>query len=143
MHAALSVIGWQFALVYLEDNVVFSRSAAEHIDHVRHEVMILGDAGAALKLKKCDFFTDKIDYLGHVIFRRRLETASDKTDAIKKLKDARNVTDLKSFPRLCYVFSLFVPNFARTSFPINEKLQKDEPFHFILIVQELDAMKSL
>lgn len=80
---ALSTARWQFSLVYLADVVVFSCSASEYIDNVKHVLMILDDARAAVKLKKRNFFTETIHYLGHVIYPGRLEIASHTRDAVK------------------------------------------------------------
>lgn len=61
MHVALSVVKWQLVLVYLDDIVAFSRTEAEQIDHVEHELKLYRDAGVSLKLKKSKFLTKTID----------------------------------------------------------------------------------
>lgn len=134
---------WQIAIVYLEDIVVFSRPAAEQIYHVKYVLELLWDAVVDLKLKKCNFFTETIDFLGHVICPRCSEIASHMTDAVKRLKAPWNVTKLKSFLGLCIVLRRLVPNLATLSSPLNEKVRKDQPFNFEVNEKELEAMKSL
>lgn len=95
----LSTVKWQIALVYLDDIVVFSRTPEKHIYHVQHVLTLLNNARATLKLKKCKFFTDTIDYLGHVIRPRRLEIASHKTDTIRGFQPPTLITELRSFLR--------------------------------------------
>lgn len=51
MHVAPSEHKWQFALVDLDDIVVFSSLVAEHIDHVRDLLSPLRHAGDSLNLK--------------------------------------------------------------------------------------------
>lgn len=92
MEVIMSLVKWQSALVYLDDIVVFSRSLRNQINHVKQVLSILKDAGVTLKLMKCNFFTETIDYLGHVIRLRRLEIATHTTAAIKKLKLPTNIT---------------------------------------------------
>lgn len=109
MDVILSTVKWQFALVYLDDIVVFSRTPVEHIDHVRHVLTLLHDDGVILKLKKCRFFTDTIDYLSHVIRPRRSEIASHTTDAIRGLQTPTSPTELRSFLGLCNVSAASYP----------------------------------
>jgi hypothetical protein len=46
----------------------------------------LGKAGLSLKLKKCLFFKDAVDYLGHFIPPGRQEVAEKNTAALKEAK---------------------------------------------------------
>lgn len=62
----LSSIKWQFALNYLNDLVVFSKTLQRYITQVRKVLLLLHSAGATITVKKCYFFTDTIDCLGHV-----------------------------------------------------------------------------
>ena len=140
----LAQVRWQYSLVYLDDIVVFSKTGEEHIDHVRSVLSLLADAGVTLKLKKCFFFTDKIDYLGHVIRPGKLQIAEHTTDAIRQLQAPTNLTELRSFLGLCNVFRRFVPNFARIAAPLNRKLRKGEPTVFgPLNEEEMGALEEL
>ena len=106
-------------LVYLEDIIVFSNTAEEHIDHLREVLAVLKEAGFSLKLKKCKFFSKSVDYLGHVIRPGRLEVATKKTEPVKCFEDSTMQTELRSFLGFCNVYRRFVPNFARTAAPLN------------------------
>lgn len=102
----------------------------------------LRDAGVTLKLKKCNLFTETIDFLGIVTRLRRLETASHTTDAMKGIMAPRNVNELKSFLSFCNVFDRFFLNFASIASPCDDKFRNDQPFNYDLNERELEAMKS-
>lgn len=48
MNVALLAIKWQFALVYFDDIVAFSRSPAEQIEHFKHLLSLLSEGGVTL-----------------------------------------------------------------------------------------------
>lgn len=52
MDVILSTIGWQFALVYLDNTVNLLKPPQEHIGHARVVLALLHNAGVALKIKK-------------------------------------------------------------------------------------------
>ena len=120
----LSGYRWRTCLVYLDDIIVFSNTAEEHVDHVREVLKVLKESGFSLKLKKCKFFAMSVDYLDHVIRPGRLEVAMKNTEAVKRFKGPTTQTELRSFLGLCNVSRRFVPNFARTSAPLNAFLKK-------------------
>lgn len=97
MDVSLSRVKWQFTLFYLDDIVVFSRLPNERIDQVRQVLTLLRNAGVTLKLRKCEFFTNSIDFLGHVIRPGQLEVSSHTVDVIRDLKPPTNFTELRSF----------------------------------------------
>lgn len=74
---------------------------------------LLPTASVSLKLKKCFFYEDLIDYLGHVVLPCRLVISMRATDAIGGLQHPTNETELKSLFWLCNVIIMFVPNLAR------------------------------
>ena len=56
-----------FVLVYLDDILVYSRTKAEHLEHLEIVLQILKENQLYGKLSKCEFMKHKIEYLGHVI----------------------------------------------------------------------------
>lgn len=60
-------IMWRICLIYLDKITVFSDNLDDHLIHVREVMTVLQDADIQLKLRNCDFFTDTVKYLGHVI----------------------------------------------------------------------------
>ena len=52
----LGGLKWKSGLVYLDDIIVFSQSAEEHVEHLRDIFAALSGAGVPLKSKKCNFF---------------------------------------------------------------------------------------
>ena len=123
----LAQFKWQFALVYLDDVIVYSKSIEEHFDHLDTVLKTMQEAGLTLKLHKCQFFRDTVDYLGHVVRPGKLEVAQRGKEAVQKSLPPRDISELRSFLGLCNVYRRFVPNFSRVATPLNKKMKKDMP----------------
>lgn len=55
--------------------MVFYENEEQHFEHLEHVLLLLDKAEMKLKLTKCVFFQDKIDYLGHIISPGRLSVS--------------------------------------------------------------------
>ena len=105
---------------------------------------LLHKAGLTLKLPKCHYFKNSVDYLGHIVTPGRLEIARRATDAIDKALPPRNATEMRSFLGLCNFYRRFVPNFSRIAKPLNQRLTKGQPTKWgDLIDEETEAFKTL
>ena len=124
----LSGYRWTTCLLYLDDVIIFSKSIEEHLKHVDEVLEILRQAGMSLKLKKCHFFTNSVNYLGHVIGPGTLEVSEKNMVAIRAAVPPKNQTQLRSFLGLCNVYRRFVPGFARIARPVTELSKKETPF---------------
>jgi hypothetical protein len=131
----LSGVKWKTCLVYLDDVIVFSSSRDAHLKHVNEALTLLGNSGLSLKLKKCHFFSDTVEYLGHVIRPGRLGVAEKNTTALRTAPLPRTQTEIRSFLGLCNVYRRFVPLFSTLAAPLNTLLCKGMPPQFRPIPQ--------
>lgn len=60
-------VRYDFALVYLDDIIIFSRTFEEHLGHLTTVLTLLKEEIVSLKLSKCQFAREEIEYLSHVI----------------------------------------------------------------------------
>ena len=56
-----------FADVYLDDILVFSKSIPKHLEHVRTVLQHLCDKKLQAKRSKCDFLRSFLQFLGHIV----------------------------------------------------------------------------
>lgn len=124
MDILMRKIKWQFALVYSDNTKLFLRTADKHIEHVRRVLTLLIDVDMTLNLKKCEFITNRIDYLGNDIRPGRVELLTQTIDAVQGLEHTTSLRDLRSFLWYCNVLPRFVPEFTCVAPPINKKLQE-------------------
>lgn len=57
----------KFVLVFFDDILVYSRSWEEHVQHVNLVFEILRAQKLFIKMKKCEFGKEELEYLGHII----------------------------------------------------------------------------
>jgi RNase H-like domain found in reverse transcriptase/Reverse transcriptase (RNA-dependent DNA polymerase) len=122
----LSGLTWKTYLVSLDDIIVFSKTPKEqmaHLDAVLHRPYC---AGLTVNLKKCHFFKEIMDYLGHVIRPGQLSVAEKNTATLKNTKHPTTQTELRYFLGLCNVYRRFVRGFAKIEAPLNLLLRKGE-----------------
>jgi len=54
-------------VVYIDDILIFSKTAEEHVDHVHKILDLLRDNHYHIKLSKCEFEQKEVKFLGHMI----------------------------------------------------------------------------
>ncbi|GJU42205.1 RNA-directed DNA polymerase-like protein [Tanacetum coccineum] len=57
----------KFVVVYLDDIVVYSHTMEEHVLHLNQVFQVLRDIELYVKLEKCSFAQDEVEFLGHKI----------------------------------------------------------------------------
>jgi hypothetical protein len=97
VHIVLSGLNWKSCLVYLDDIIIYSKTMDAHVGHLNEALTLLGTAGLSLKLAKCLFFKDTVDYLGHVIRPGKLAVAVKNTDSLRSALQPTTRIVLRSF----------------------------------------------
>jgi len=72
----------EVCLVYLDDIVVYSRTAEEHLHRLDAVFERLRSAGLKLKPEKCMLFQRSVTFLGHVISADGISTDKEKIRAV-------------------------------------------------------------
>ena len=57
----------KFAMVFIDDILVFSKSKKEHDEHLCIVLQRLCDHQLYAKFSKCEFWLTEVQYLGHVV----------------------------------------------------------------------------
>ena len=58
---------FSFAIAYLDNIIIFSKTPQEHLSHIRKVFENLRSAKLSMKMSKCNFFSEEIQYLGHIL----------------------------------------------------------------------------
>ena len=88
---------FDFAIAYLDDIIIFSRTAEEHLSHIKQVFEKLQAAKLAMKLSKCHFFTKEIQYLGHIFKTKGIWLLPLKTKAIQNMYPPKTPKQVHAF----------------------------------------------
>ena len=122
--------GRDSADVYIDDVLVFSQTADDHVEHLRVVLDRLRRAGLKLKPKKCHFVRQSIEYLGHVITPEGLLPNPHQAEAVKNFPVPTSVTGVRQFLGLASYYRRFIRNFARIASPLHSLTRKSAEFQW-------------
>ncbi|KAK3506478.1 hypothetical protein QTP70_001561 [Hemibagrus guttatus] len=111
MHEVLQEFLHKSVLVYIDDILIYSRSMADHRQHVAEVLQRLRDYRLFLKAEKCTFHQPSVQFLGYNIDRGGIRM------------DERKVTAVKDWPLPTSVKELQIPGFCKLLLPIHPRLQ--------------------
>ena len=127
MDSILSSVKNLFCMVYLDDVIIFTKSAKEHLNQIDEVLTLLENAGAKLKLEKCHFFKQKLKYLGHVISKEGVEINREKFKIIEEWKVPTNKKECEAFIGFTNFYRKFIKDVTLKMEPIN-KVTYSKPF---------------
>lgn len=131
----------KYALVFMDDILIPSKSFEEGLARLEEVLELLKKGGLTLKLSKCRFFFDKLDYLGFEISAEGIRPGSLKTDAVSKFPTPQNQHDVRRFIGLASFFRRFIKGFALIAQPLTLLLKKD--FQFCWTGEQEKAFQTL
>ena len=119
-----------FAMGYLDDIIIFSKTEEEHLQHLEEIFERLRKAGLKLELQKCSFFKKHIQYLGHLISDKGIQPLPEKLESIAKMPIPQNAKRVKQFLGLVGYYRKFVPRFSDIARPLTQLTRKNEGFNW-------------
>ena len=117
-----------FVMVYIDDILIFSRTAEDHLRHVGLILARLRQHKLYAKLSKCEFNRASLPFLGHVVGQGGVEMQQSKVQALADWPRLTTVTEVQSFLGLANYYRRFIRDFARISAPLSELTKKGVPF---------------
>ena len=102
-----------FAMAYLDDIMVFSRSPEEHFEHLQRVFDRIKRHGLKLKQSKCQFLREETKYLGFVINKDGIKTDVDKVEVIRAMPVPKTVREIRGFIGAIGYYKRFIPTFSR------------------------------
>ena len=119
---------YKFVIVFIDDILVYSSSKEEHAEHLRIVLQTLREHQLYAKFIKCQFWLDRVAFLGHVVSAEGISVDPQKIEAIVDWKPPTNVTEVRSFLGLAGYYRKFVEGFSKIATPLTKLTRKEEKF---------------
>ena len=119
-----------FAMAYLDNIMVFSRSLEEHFEHFQQVFDRLRRHGLKLKLSKCQFLRVETKYLGFVMNKDRIKTGIDKVRVIRAMPTSKTFMEIRSFIGTIGYYRRFIPTFSQLAGPLKSLTKKYAQFRW-------------
>jgi hypothetical protein len=116
--------------VFIDDVIVFSKTAEEHAQRLAHVLDRFEKANLQLQPEKCEFAKQQVKYLGHIISDKGIEASPDKVKAIMNYPVPKTVKEVRSFLGLASFYRRLVPQFAQIAKPLTQLTKKDKKFEW-------------
>ena len=87
----------KFVLIFFDDILVYSDSLEAHEGHLRIVFEVMRSNNLFVKESKCEFGTEKVEYLGHYIEKKGISTDPNTIKAVAEWPQPINVKQLRGF----------------------------------------------
>jgi hypothetical protein len=114
----VSTVGLEGIGIFQDDIIEPGSTITEYNVQLNKLLNVLSNVGLRVKLKKCIFIQNSIEYLGHNLDENGLHTLTEYTDFINKTTVPENKTLLKSFLGLITYYIKFISNAANILKPL-------------------------
>jgi hypothetical protein len=101
-----------FVMVYIDDIIIFSKDLNDHIAHLKQVFNLLQKAGMKVKVQKCRFARQEVEYLGHIVSQKGIKADPKKLNSVRNFPTPRNLDELRSFLGLANYYRRFIDQFA-------------------------------
>jgi hypothetical protein len=116
-------------VVFIDDIFfIYSKSDSDHEEHLRLVLQKLRDNQLYAKFSKCEFWIDKVPFLGHIISNGGISVNPAKVKEIMAWSVPITVTEIWSFLGLAGYYQRFIEGFSKIAKPMTSLLEKGREF---------------
>ncbi|KAL4013828.1 hypothetical protein IC575_026012 [Cucumis melo] len=116
-----------FVIVFIDDILIYSKTEAEHEEHLRLVLQTLRENKLYAKFSKCEFWLKQVSFLGHVVSKAGVSVDPAKIEAVTGWTRPSTVSEVRSFLGLAGYYRRFVENFSRIATPLTQLTRKGAP----------------
>jgi RNase H-like domain found in reverse transcriptase/Reverse transcriptase (RNA-dependent DNA polymerase) len=119
-----------YVIIYLDDILIFSGNKDDHFRHVSKVLKQLQKHRLYANGKKCDFHSESIDYLGHMIGPNGLQMDPAKVKVIQDWPEPRKIKDIQSFLGFANFYRWYIHNYSNIVVLLTHLTQKNISWNF-------------
>ncbi|XP_026320398.1 uncharacterized protein K02A2.6-like [Hyposmocoma kahamanoa] len=131
---------------YIDDILIKGNNMKDCLDTVRKVLERLDKYNVKVKEGKCTWFSESVEYLGHVICKEGRKPSKSLVEAIVKCKKPENVKELRSYLGMLNFYNNYIGNLSTLTKPLRELIEKNVKWNWSDLHQqsfELSKQKLL
>ncbi|GJW95498.1 putative reverse transcriptase domain-containing protein [Tanacetum coccineum] len=118
----------KFVIVFIDDNLVYSKTPKEHEVHLGLVLELLKEEKLYAKFSKCELWLREVQFLGHMINGGGIHVDPSKIEVVKNWKAPRTSSEVRSFLGLARYYHRFIEDFSKIDKPLTVLTQKNRTF---------------
>jgi len=115
----------KFVLVFFDDILIYSKSWEDHLYHLTCVFDILRTNHLFVRMDKCSFGQQRVNYLGHFIEQNGVAVDPAKIQAMLAWPRPSNIKALRGFLGLTGYYRKFIQHYGTIARPLTQLLKKD------------------
>ena len=133
MEVVLKGLIGSFVFLYIDDILIYSKSEAEHVNHIQLVFDRLNQYNLRLNPAKCVFGLTEVKLLGYIVSEQGLRADPDKVSAIARMSAPDSVAQVRSLLGMTNYYRSCIENYAKIAAPLvaltkkNARFQWDQP----------------
>lgn len=133
--------GLEGVICHINDLLVWGQDQAEHDTRLHAVLQRRSRHTVTLNVDKCELSKTEVAFLGHIISTAGIRPDPRKTEAVTKMKESTNVSELRSFLGKVNQLGMFIPQLAEKDKPLCDLLSKKNAW--VWDVDQATAFKTL
>jgi hypothetical protein len=142
MDTVLGNMRFKFCIPYIDDIIIFSQTFEEHISHLKQVFDQFRKFGLFVKMSKCEFCMDRMDFLGHEVSAEGLRPNANKVKAINAMPTPSDPKQLVRFLAMAGFYRRYIKNFASRTHTLRSLCKQDSKWSWSHVHQkEIEDIK--
>ena len=112
----------KFVVVFIDDILIYSKNNEEHAQHLWIVLTRLREHKLYVKFSKCEFWLDRVQFLGHVLTPQGISVDPSKVQDVLNWKSPKSVHQNHQFLGLAGYYQCFIPDFSKIAQPMTKLL---------------------
>lgn len=117
-------------MVFVDDILIYSKTAEEHMELVDFVLRRLREEGYIAHPDKCEFFQKQVSFLGHVVSEHGVAVQQHKVKAISDWPVPVTKKEVRAFLGLTGYYRKFIRAYSDIAAPLTDLTQKERKFEW-------------
>ena len=112
----------KFIVVFIDDILIYFKNNEEHEQHLPIVLTRLREHKLYAKFSKCEFWLDRVQFLGHVLTPEGISVDPSKVQDVLNWKSPKSVYQIHQLLGLVGYYQCFITKFSKVAQPMTKLL---------------------